>query len=83
MRNAVMSGCSLATVVVDASHTSGARIQARLALAHGRRVLLWHSLLRHEWARTFARRPGTHVVDSPGEIIGVLEALTSSGALIA
>jgi DNA processing protein len=82
MRNAVMSGLSLATVVVEAARTSGARIQARLALEQGRPVLLWHSLLRHEWARTFATRPGAHVVDSPGEIIRVVEALTSSGALV-
>ena len=38
MRNAVMSGFARATVVIEASHTSGARMQARLALEHGRPV---------------------------------------------
>jgi DNA processing protein len=36
MRNAVMSGISLGTVIVEARETSGAREQARRALAHGR-----------------------------------------------
>ena len=37
-RNVVMSGLSLATVVVEASEASGARLQARVALQHGRAV---------------------------------------------
>jgi DNA processing protein len=82
MRNAVMSGMSLATVVVEASHTSGSRMQARLALAHGRPVFLRHTLLSQPWARELATRPGTHVVRSPSEITDVIERLTSTGALI-
>ncbi len=81
MRNAVMSGMSLATVVVEASQTSGSRMQARLALAHGRPVFLRHTLLSQPWARELAARPGTHVVSSPGEITDVIERLTSTGAL--
>jgi DNA processing protein len=83
MRNAVMSGLSLATVVVEASQTSGSRMQARLALAHGRPVFLRHTLLSQPWARELASRPGTHVVHSPSEITDVIERLTSSGTLIA
>ncbi|HSR93665.1 MAG TPA: DNA-processing protein DprA [Solirubrobacterales bacterium] len=37
-RNAVMSGFARATVVVEAGNTSGARMQARLAIEHGRPV---------------------------------------------
>ena len=73
MRNAVMSGFALATVVVEASYTSGARMQARLALEHGRPVFLLRSLLEHQWARTYRDRPGTHVVDSVDEIVETLE----------
>ena len=74
-RNAVMSGFARATVVVEASHTSGARMQARLALEHGRPVFLVRSLLEHKWARTYADRPGTYVVDGAGEILAHLDRL--------
>jgi DNA processing protein len=84
MRNAVMSGITLATVVIEASETSGARMQARLALAQGRPVFLLASLVeRQPWAREYARRPGTHVVRSPGEITTVVERLISPGSLVA
>jgi DNA processing protein len=83
MRNAVMSGLTLATVVVEAALTSGSRIQARLALAHGRPVLLLEALLEQQWARELAERPGTHVVHSPAEVTTVVERLTSTGALTA
>jgi DNA processing protein len=83
MRNAVMSGLTLATVVVEASQSSGSRMQARLALAHGRPVFLIESLLEQSWAREFAARPGTHVVRSPAQITDTVERLTSSGALVA
>jgi len=83
MRNAVMSGLSLATVVVEASLTSGSRIQARLALEHGRPVFLLESVLEHEWAREFAARPGARVFRSPDEITTVVERLTSPDDLAA
>jgi DNA processing protein len=82
MRNAVMSGMALATVVVEASQTSGARTQARLALEHGRPVFLLASLLAHDWARRFATRPGTYVVRAPSEITATVERLTSPDALV-
>jgi DNA processing protein len=81
MRNAVMSGLTLGTVIVEASPTSGARIQARLALSHGRPVFLVDSLLGQSWARELATRPGTHVVRSPAQITSAIDRLNSSGAL--
>ncbi len=84
MRNAVISGITLATVVIEASDTSGSRIQARLALAQGRPVFLLASLVeRQPWAREYAGRPGPHVVRSPGEITTVVERLVSPGSLVA
>lgn len=83
LRNAVMSGMALATVIVEAAHTSGARIQARRALAHGRPVFLRHTLLDQPWARELAARPGAHVVSTPAEITDTLERLTSTETLTA
>jgi len=82
MRNAVISGMTLASVIVEASPTSGSRIQARLALEHGRPVFLLHALLEQEWARQLATRPGTHVVSTPQQITTTVEGLTSTGALV-
>ena len=82
MRNAVMSGLSLASVVVEASERSGSRMQARLALEHGRPVFLPSRLLDQEWARHLAERPGAHVFQTPQEITAAVERLTSAGALV-
>jgi DNA processing protein len=82
MRNAVMSGITLATVIVEASHSSGARVQSRLALAQGRPVFLLERLLEQEWARELATRPGTHVVREPEQITATVERLTAADALV-
>lgn len=76
MRNAVMSGIALGTIIVEASHTSGARVQARLALAHGRPVFIAKQLLDQDWARALAARPGTKVFGRPDEITEAIERLT-------
>lgn len=75
MRNAVMSGYSAATVVVEAPWRSGARIQARLALQHGRPVVMPKELLEHDWAQEFATRPGVRVVGDLAELLDVVEEL--------
>lgn len=77
MRNAVMSGYAAATVVVEAPWRSGARIQARLALEHGRPVVMPEQLLEHDWARDYATKPGVHVVTSLSELLDVVEGLIS------
>jgi DNA processing protein len=83
MRNGVMSGLALATTIVEAAQTSGSRMQARLALAHGRPVLLMQWLLTQAWARELAARPGTHVIRDPYEVAAVVGRLTAHGALTA
>jgi DNA processing protein len=83
MRNATMSGLALATVVVEASDTSGARMQARLALAQGRPVFLLESLVeRQPWARDYAQRPGIHVIREPQEIVSAVDRLIAPGSLV-
>jgi DNA processing protein len=79
MRNAVMSGMTLATVIVEASHTSGTRVQARFALAQGRPVFLRDTLLQQSWARELAARPGVHSFHDPAEIGATMERLRTCG----
>jgi DNA processing protein len=79
MRNAVMSGFAAATVVIEAAAQSGARMQARLAQQHGRPVFLMRRLLQHEWARTYAARPNTTVVDTADEVLEHLRGALETG----
>lgn len=82
MRNAVMSGMTRATVVVEASARSGARVQARQALAQGRPVFLLTGVLVEDWAQELARRPGVHVVDDAAQIVAVVERADATDTLV-
>jgi DNA processing protein len=78
MRNAVMSGMAIGTAVIEAGPKSGAKGQARLALAHGKRLFLVESLVSaQEWARRYAEHPATIVVRSADEILPQVERLVS------
>jgi DNA processing protein len=83
LRNAVMSGISLATVIVEASLISGTRTQARASLVQGRPVLLLADLLAQEWAAELATRSGVHVVDRAGDVPGVIQRLVPGKGSIA
>lgn len=78
IRNAVMSGLSRGTIVVEAGPTSGARMQARLALEHGRPVFLPSTLSEeHAWARSYIEK-GKHgvlaiVADDVDQILASLD----------
>ena len=64
------SGISQGTVVVEASSTSGAKMQARLALEHGKRVFLLHSLVTDQpWARRYVSERGAVEVDELTDIL--------------
>ncbi len=72
-RNVVMSGMAAGTVVVEAGQTSGARMQARLALEHGKRLFLPRALVQsEEWAARYAARPGVTVVGDLNDILDEL-----------
>lgn len=73
-----MSGLAKATLVVEASERSGARIQARKALEHGRPVFFMPRLLETRWARDYAERPGTMVVETIAEVVERLDKLTAA-----
>jgi DNA processing protein len=81
LRNAVMSGLTLGTVIVEASVRSGARVQARRALAHGRPVFLLPRLLDEAWAAELAGQPGVHVVDGAEQVIEIVERLYATDIL--
>lgn len=74
-RNLTTSGLSMATVVVEASESSGARIQAEAALEHGKPVFLMESLVTNQpWARAMSQAPRNVTVAQDAEqIVGELD----------
>lgn len=83
MRNATMSGYGQATIVVEAGETSGTRIQARLAVQHGRPVILTDSVAAGtRWGALLSERPGVHVAAGMSELNDVIERVSADqGAL--
>jgi DNA processing protein len=74
-RNVVTSGLSQGTVVIEASRTSGAKMQARLALEHGKRVFLVSRLVTDQrWAQRYVAERGAIEIKS---VQGVLSRLRS------
>jgi DNA processing protein len=75
MRNEVMSGISQGTAVIEASRTSGAKMQARLALEQGKRAFLMSSLVTSEsWARDYIDKRGAIEVASVADVVGRLRS---------
>jgi DNA processing protein len=75
LRNVVTSGVAVGTIVIEASATSGAKMQARLALEHGKRLFLVESLvLREEWAQRYRSRRGAQVVRGVDDVVTALES---------
>lgn len=71
LRNGVMSGLSLATVIMEAGETSGALKQADFALKQGRQILIPEKALQMEtitWPAKYVKR-GAEVVKTPSDII--------------
>ncbi len=70
MRNVVTSGMGQGSVVIEATRTSGARLQARLAVEHGKPAFFLRSLVAdHEWAREFAAKRGAVIVDDVDDVL--------------
>lgn len=76
MRNATMSGYGKATFIAEASETSGSRIQARVAVEHGRPVILNRSVVEStEWGKAMAGGPSVYVVDSVADLERALDRI--------
>jgi DNA processing protein len=83
MRNATMSGYGLATVVVEAGEQSGSRAQARIAVEHGRPVVLTSLVVeRNDWARALVGRPGVHVADRLQAVLDIVDHLIEEPAAV-
>ena len=73
MRNALMSGYGVATIIADAGEHSGTRAQARQAQRHGRPIIINRMVLdKAQWARDLENRPGVYIVD---DVVGASRAL--------
>lgn len=73
MRNAVMFGLGRCTVVVQAAESSGARAQARMAVKHGRPVILLAQVVRDNvWAQQLIGRPNVHEASSVDQVVAIM-----------
>lgn len=76
MRNAVMSGISLATAIMEAGETSGALKQADYALKQNRLVFIPQSALDNEnisWPKKYIQRKGAAKFAKLDELLKMLE----------
>jgi DNA processing protein len=76
-RNATMSGYGLTTVIIEAGEMSGARAQARVAVEHGRQVILTSWVARNQWAQRLVGRPGVHVAGSVDDVVHIVEQVVA------
>lgn len=83
IRNSAMSGYGMGTIVVEAGETSGTRIQARVAVEHGRPVILTDMVAeRTKWGAALVGRPGVHVVTGSDDLDRTIdEVLDQQNAL--
>jgi DNA processing protein len=80
-RNRTMAALSVATVIVEASDTSGSLVQAREALKLNRKLFILQSCFERglTWPATFERKGALRVVEGT-EIIDQLRAVPSPNA---
>ncbi|WP_069164872.1 DNA-processing protein DprA [Nocardia altamirensis] len=83
IRNATMSGLGLASVVIEAGEHSGARLQARLSVEHGRPVIMTDLVVAATaWARDLVGRPGVYVAANVAEVLHLVEDLVATDASV-
>jgi DNA protecting protein DprA len=74
MRNVTMSGLGCASVIVEAGEHSGTRIQARVAVDHGRPVILTDGVVKAtRWGEALRDRDGVYVAGSTAEVMDIVE----------
>jgi DNA processing protein len=74
MRNITMSGLGRASVIVEAGEHSGTRILARVAVEHGRPLILTDFVANQtNWGQAVRDRPGVHVAGGIAEVMDIVE----------
>ncbi|MFT4029868.1 MAG: DNA-processing protein DprA [Protaetiibacter sp.] len=69
IRNAAMSGYGLATIIVEAGEKSGTRIQARLAVGHGRPLILSSKVATGtKWGADLIGMPNVYIASTLAEL---------------
>ncbi|MFG1837936.1 DNA-processing protein DprA [Micromonospora sp. NPDC049175] len=72
-RNAIISGLSTVSLLIEATEKSGTRSEADHALQQDRTVLLWEPTLGgQDWARRYSLHPRVRMVSSADEVIAIL-----------
>lgn len=80
-RNRVTSGISQGTAVIEASSTSGAKMQARLAFEHGKQVWLLASLASTQpWAQKMVQLGRARIVRTTDDILNDLRSPAHTGS---
>lgn len=74
LRNELMAGWCWASCVMQADERSGARLQARVAVAQGRRLFFYRDMNREEWARKYVEDGLASFVESAEDILGERDA---------
>ena len=73
MRNITMSGLGRASVIVEAGEHSGTRILARVAVEHGRPVILTDFVVNAtKWGQEMKDRPGVYVAGGITEVMDII-----------
>jgi DNA protecting protein DprA len=73
-RNPVISGMSLASIVLEGHDSSGSQSEAEASVRQGRPVLLWEPTLKHvAWATQLALNPIVHWVSSIEECVAEVQ----------
>ncbi len=79
IRNASMSGYGLATIIIEAGEHSGTRIQARLAVGHGRPLILSSKVARETvWGSKLVGVPNVYVASTISELKGCIQEVLSA-----
>ena len=78
LRNELMAGWCWGNVIIQADERSGARIQARVAVAQGRRLFFYRTMEHEQWARELVNQGSAQFVDSATDILGERDGGTTT-----